>query len=136
MLEAGQDILYNTDKLFVFEVNTMPFVSIHVSNSLSDAQKDEIKSGVGKAISLIPGKIEKVLMVDISDKHDMYFGGVKQENCAYADIKLYGETDFEDKKAFTEALFKIMKDAAAVENHNMFVTFSEFAEWGTKGSLK
>ena len=43
-------------------------------------------------------------MVDISDNHTMYFAGEKRK-LAYVDVRCYGSTEFENKKALTEALF-------------------------------
>lgn len=34
----------------------MPFINVKVSENLSDTQVDSIKSRLGEAISLIPGK--------------------------------------------------------------------------------
>lgn len=34
----------------------MPFINVKISENLSDTQVDNIKSRLGKAISLIPGK--------------------------------------------------------------------------------
>ena len=72
--------------------------------ALSDEQKDELKKAIGQKISLIPGKTEAALMVDISDNHTMYFAGEKRK-LAYVDVRCYGSTEFENKKALTEALF-------------------------------
>ena len=51
----------------------MPYIAVTTSKALSDEQKDELKKTIGQKISLIPGKTEAALMVDISDNHTMYF---------------------------------------------------------------
>ena len=43
----------------------MPFINVKISENLSDTQVDNIKSRLGEAISLIPGKSEAWLMVNI-----------------------------------------------------------------------
>ena len=53
----------------------MPYIAVTTSKALSDEQKDELKKTIGQKISLIPGKTEAALMVDISDNHTMYFAG-------------------------------------------------------------
>ena len=50
----------------------MPYIAVTTSKALSDEQKDELKKAIGQKISLIPGKTEAALMVDISDNHTMY----------------------------------------------------------------
>ena len=47
----------------------MPYIAVTTSKALSDEQKDELKKTIGQKISLIPGKTEAALMVDISDNH-------------------------------------------------------------------
>ena len=49
----------------------MPYIAVTTSKALSDEQKDELKKTIGQKISLIPGKTEAALMVDISDNHTM-----------------------------------------------------------------
>ena len=44
----------------------MPYIAVTTSKALSDEQKDELKKAIGQKISLIPGKTEAALMVDIS----------------------------------------------------------------------
>lgn len=43
----------------------MPFINVKISENLSDIQVDNLKSRLGEAISLIPGKSEAWLMVNI-----------------------------------------------------------------------
>ena len=43
----------------------MPYIAVTTSKALSDEQKDELKKTIGQKISLIPGKTEAALMVDI-----------------------------------------------------------------------
>lgn len=53
----------------------MPFINVKISENLSDTQVDNIKSRLGEAISLIPGKSEAWLMVNIQDNCKLYFKG-------------------------------------------------------------
>lgn len=112
----------------------MPYIAINASKTFTDEQKDALKSALGEKISIIPGKVEKTLMVDIADGRTMYFRGEKRD-IAYLDIKAYGTVDAADKKAFTEAAFDVMEQAG-FEKKNVYITFSEFANWGVGGTLK
>ena len=56
----------------------MPYIAINTSKPLSAAQKDELKTALGEKITVIPGKSESRLMVDISDNHTMYLAGEKR----------------------------------------------------------
>lgn len=113
----------------------MPYIGVHVGKTLTQEAKDAIKAGLGEKIGLIPGKTEAVLMVDISDGHTMYMSG-EQRALAYVDVKCYGTTEFDNKKAFTEAAFAVVGEAAGLAPTDIYVTYSEFSTWGTRGSMK
>ncbi|MDO4271228.1 MAG: phenylpyruvate tautomerase MIF-related protein [Eubacteriales bacterium] len=113
----------------------MPYIGISTSKMLSEEQKTALKTALGQKISVIPGKGEDKLMIDISDGHAMYFAGEKRE-LAYLDVKCYGSTEFENKKAFTEAAFEAVQQATGLPQNGIYLTYSEFANWGTLGSMK
>lgn len=113
----------------------MPYIAINTSKPLSEAQKDELKTALGEKITVIPGKSESRLMVDISDNHTMYLAGEKRE-LAYVDVKCYGATEFENQKAFTEVVFEIVQRVTGLPQNGIYLTYSEFANWGTLGSMK
>ncbi len=114
----------------------MPYISVNVTGVLTDAQKDEIKRGLGEKISVIPGKSEKGLMVDISDRHTLYMAGEKCAQTAYLDVKIYGSADLDSKRAFTEAAFAVVSQATGIPADGMYLNFSEYENWGTRGTMK
>lgn len=113
----------------------MPYIAVTTSKALSDEQKDELKKTIGQKISLIPGKTEAALMVDISDNHTMYFASEKRK-LAYVDVRCYGSTEFENKKALTEALFDAVELHTGLHDDSIYLTYTEFSNWGTRGTMK
>lgn len=113
----------------------MPYIGVHVTGTLSNVQKDAIKTGLGEKISLIPGKTERVLMVDISENHTMYFGG-EQRPLAFLDVRCYKTAAFEDKKAFTEAAFAVVQSVTGLRAEDIYLSHGEYDTWGTNGSMK
>ena len=113
----------------------MPYIGISTSKRLSDAQKDALKAELGEKIRVIPGKTEAALMVDISDCHAMYLAGEKRE-LAFLDVRCFGTTEFVNKKAFTEAAFQAVERVTELREDAIYLTYSEFANWGTRGSMK
>lgn len=111
----------------------MPYIAVNTSKVLSEQEKDTLKAALGEKISVIPGKAEKTLMVDIADGRSMYFRGDKRE-AAYLDVKIFGTAAAEDKKAFIEAAFEVMEQAG-LEKKNVYISFSEFANWGANGTM-
>lgn len=113
----------------------MPYIGISTSQTLTSEQKDALKTQLGEKISVVPGKSEERLMVDISDGRAMYFAGQKKD-LAYLDVKCYGAVDFEYQKAFTEAAFQCVEKITGLPKDCIYLTFGEFMHWGTLGSLK
>ena len=113
----------------------MPYIAVTTSKALSDEQKDELKKAIGQKISLIPGKTEAALMVDISDNHPRYFAG-ETRKLAYVDVRCYGSTEFESKKALTEALFDAVELHTGLHDDSIYLTYTEFSNWGTRGTMK
>ncbi len=113
----------------------MPYIAINTSKSLTDTQKEELKTALGEKITVIPGKSESRLMIDISDNHTMYFAGEKRE-LAYIDVRCYKTTEFENKKAFTEVVFNLVQQITGLPQDAIYLTYSEFENWGTMGTMK
>lgn len=113
----------------------MPYIAVNTSLALSAAQKTALKDALGEKITVIPGKSESKLMVDISDGHTMAFAGVERA-LAFVDVRCYGTTEFPHKKAFTEAAFEAVRQTTGLADDAIYLTYSEFANWGTLGSMK
>ena len=113
----------------------MPYIAVNVTGTLTREQKLAIKSGLGEKISIIPGKIEKALMVDISENHTMFMGG-EERPLAFVDVRCYGETELQYKTEFTEAVFEILQSATELTARDIYLNHTDFANWGTRGTLK
>ena len=66
----------------------MPMIDAKMTLSLSDQQKEELKSEFGKLIETL-NKPESYLMVGIEDSADLWFGGKKLEKGAYIALFLF-----------------------------------------------
>jgi len=53
----------------------VPFINSKVNVALSEEEKTALKTKLGQAISLIPGKSESWLMVGFEDNCSLYFKG-------------------------------------------------------------
>ena len=113
----------------------MPYIHMSTSKRLSDEQKDSIAAALGRQITMIPGKSERSLMVDITDGGTLYFSGTKGE-FAYVDVEIYGTADFEVQKQFREAVFETMEACGGLDAGKVYVTIHENAHWGLNGSMK
>ncbi len=113
----------------------MPYIHVNTSKKLSEEQKDSIAAALGQQITLIPGKSERSLMVDITDGDTMYFSGQRGE-FAYVDVEIYGTAALEHQKQFTEAVFETMETCGGLSAGKVYVTIHENAHWGLNGTMK
>lgn len=109
----------------------MPYISVTTSKTLTPETIEEIKTDLGKAITLIPGKNEGGLMIGFSNA-DMYMSGKKSDS-AFLCVKIFGTSTKEAFKNLSEEISKIMSDRAGITN--VYVNFEEHKIWGAGGSL-
>jgi len=114
----------------------MPFIAVNVSGKATSAQKEEIKSSLGKVITLIPGKIEERLMIDISDNHALYMGGRELSHGAFVDVRLYKSAEFADKQKLAIEISGILNRVLDIPPEDIYLNYIEFETWGAKGTLK
>ena len=112
----------------------MPYISMRTSKKLSDAQKEAVKSGFGKLISIIPTKSESGLMVDISDSSTFFFRG-ELADAAYINIKMLGTAERDVKEELTTEIFKMLNEATGLEIPNIYLSYGEYPVWGSRGTL-
>ncbi len=111
----------------------MPFIDSKISMELTQEQKDNIKSKLGKAISIL-NKPESYLMVGIEDKYDLYFAGNKLDKGAYVSVSLFGDTKPASCSNMTSEICKIYSEELGIPGNNIYVTYHGVHDWGWNGS--
>ena len=113
----------------------MPYIALNTTQKLSAVQREKIKAEFGRLITLIPTKTEAATMVDFSDSRTFYKAG-KEVSGAFIDLRLFRKADYEAKKKFTEEIFEMLSRELGLEKDNMYLTISEFDNWGSGGTYK
>ena len=113
----------------------MPYIAINTSQKLSDAQKEKIKSELGRLITILPTKTEAGTLVDFCDCRTIYKAGENVPG-AFIDIRLFHKSDFEPKKKFTEETFELLSRELGLKKENMYLSIMEFDNWGSAGTYK
>lgn len=114
----------------------MPYISVNLSKKLEPGQGETLKTAIGETITLLNGKTETVLMLDIADGKPTWFAGKPQENSAFVDVRLYGSQSFKAKSDFTKAMFEVFERVLSIGPDSMFLGIKEYDTWGTRGTLK
>lgn len=112
----------------------MPYIRLSTSKPVSAEQQIALKSELARAVELIPGKKEALLMVEIVAGQTMFYRG-ERGDFAFIDARFSGDIPFEHKKIFTEAAFKTVAEVLGLNEESVNLTFSCFSDWGTKGTL-
>lgn len=113
----------------------MPFMQVKVSETL-DAQKIEaIKTKLGKAVSLLPGKSEAYLMVQVEDGCHLYFKGNQDAPTAMTEVSIFGTAPRASCEALTGEVCRILEELAGIPQDRSYVTFRFVENWGYNGFL-
>lgn len=111
----------------------MPYIRTTVSNSISDQARDNIKTKLGQAIALIPGKSEAWLMLAFEDNINMYFKGDGTDDYAYVEVSLFGTTSDAAYDRLTAAISEIINEELGIDRANIYIKYEEAEHWGWNG---
>lgn len=110
----------------------MPFIDCKLNVDITPAQETALKEEFGKAISLIPGKSESWLMVNIQPSCALYFRGSKTTPTAMVNVSVYGNPNPGAFDKLTARINSILSDTADIEES--YVSYSTTPYWGYNGS--
>ena len=111
----------------------MPFIDSKIAGKVSDAQKESIKTRLGKAVGLL-NKSETYLMVGFEDNYDLYMGGKKLDKGAYVSVSLFGAASSSAYDKMTGEICKILSDELDIPGNAVYVTYHGVNDWGWNGS--
>lgn len=111
----------------------MPFIDSKVSVKITEEQEKELKTRLGQAISLIPGKSENWLMTGFEDNYHLYFRGDNSEPIAYIEVRIFGGPNKAAFQKMTEEITKIYGDVLGIAPHHMYIKYSATPDWGWNG---
>ena len=112
----------------------MPLINTKTTVSVSAEQEKTLKTRLGKAIELLPGKTEAWLMVAIEDNVKMYFKGDNSAPCAMVDVSLLGKATKDAYETMTAEICRIMREVLGVPEDRTYVKYEECETWGWNGS--
>ena len=110
----------------------MPFININTNVSVSKEKEASIKTKLGKAIELIPGKSENWLMVGFEPEHPLYFRGSDSERIAFVEVSVYGRVSRQAADKLTAAITEILEQELDIQQS--YIKYEEAEIWGWNGS--
>ena len=110
----------------------MPFIDSKVTVKVTDRQKEEIKSELGRLITTL-NKSETYLMVGFEDSYDLWLGGKKLEKGAYVAVSLYGEAPKASYDKLTGQICRLLSEKLGIPGSAVYVTYHPVSDWGWNG---
>ena len=114
----------------------MPYIRLSLSQKLTQEKQEELVNGLGEALSIIPGKDGRGLIVDMEDGKTLFVGGRKQENMVFVDVRYYSNFPYTIKKDFTVAVFEALNKHLGTKKEEAFLTITEYNSWGGFGDFR
>ena len=110
----------------------MPFIDSKVTVKITDQQKEEIKSELGKLITTL-NKSEAYLMVGIEDSYDLWLGGRKLDKGAYVAVSLYGDAPRDAYDKLTGQICDLLSEKLGIPGNAVYVSYWGTSNWGWNG---
>ena len=110
----------------------MPYIQTRTTCKIDKEKELKIKERLGEAVIAI-GKSERWLMVEFVPECKMYYSGSDEEPIAYIDIKLYGACSIAAYEDMTIKVTEIINQELGVNPENIYISYSEFSNWGYGG---
>lgn len=112
----------------------MPFIDVKITKSISDAEKTALKTELGNAISLFPGKSEAWLMCNIESDSAMWFRGENVSHCAFVEVKLFGNVDKNASEKFTAEVCDYFGSNFSISPDHVYIRYEGGTDWGWNGN--
>ena len=111
----------------------MPFINVKTNQYVDKAQADRIKSALGSAISVVPGKSESWLMVNAEGSQMLYFQGTDAP-AAIVQAALYGNASGSALDALTAKITDALTEILGVPASRVYVSYQLTEHWGWNGN--
>ncbi len=111
----------------------MPFIFSKVNIPISKEQERELKSQLGKAISLVPGKSEEYLLTGFEDNCRMYLRGNDSEPLAYVEADIFGNEEHLGYDRLTMAITAMFGEVLGIAPNHVYVNYRDIPGWSTSG---
>ena len=111
----------------------MPFIKAKVSCPISPEQEAALKTGMGKAIGLVPGKSEAYLLLEFEDNCRLWLRGKKDEPIAYLEAAILGNEMHCGYDAFTAEVTALFARVLDIRPDHIYIKYEDIMAWGVQG---
>ena len=108
----------------------MPYIKTTTNKTVTDGEKRQLTTLLGKLIEKLPGKSEEWLMLSVEDGTYMAFRGEDGEYCAMIEVDVFGKTDTSACDELTEALCDKVGELLGIRPDRIYVKYCGYEIWG------
>jgi len=110
----------------------MPYIELKTNVEVTEESENALIRAFGKDITLLPGKSEAHLMIEISGGLVMSFAG-KKIPCAIAEVKLFKSSTDKAYADLTAAMTRDISEELGIDPDCVYVKYDECYHWGMGG---
>lgn len=107
----------------------MPFINVKANVPVGKDKEKAVKSALGEAVKLIPGKSEDWLMVGIEPEYILYFKG-SEAPAAMVEVSVFGNADKKSLNSLTEQICQILDRELSIPPARVYVKYYFTPDWG------
>ena len=111
----------------------MPFIKAKVSCPITAAQEMELKTRLGKAIELVPGKTEAYLLLEFEQNCHLWLRGQNARPIAYIEAAIFGNKGHAGYPAFTAEVTNAFQEVLGIEPENCYIKYEDITAWTVAG---
>ena len=111
----------------------MPFITAKVSTPITKEQETELKTRLGQAIELVPGKSEEYLLLEFEDNCRLWLRGRNDEPIVYIEAAIFGNEPHCGYDTFTTEITHIFSETLQTKPENIYVKYEDITAWGVSG---
>ncbi len=111
----------------------MPMITTRVNRPISKETEKKLAKAYGEAISLLPGKTEKWLMLDFAENCRLGFHGENDAPQAFVHLQVFGGSGAAAYNALTGRICALLEREMHIAPENVYVRYDETAHWGWNG---
>ena len=108
----------------------MPFIIARVNVSVMHEQEEIIKSRLGRAIELVPGKSEQYLMICFQDNCRFWLRGDNSLLAAYIEVSIFGNERHYGYESLTQEITRAFHDVLGIPSENIYLKYDDIHVWG------
>ena len=107
----------------------MPYIHTKTNTKISPEKEVVLKTELGKAIALIPGKTERWLMLNFTDNERMWFAG-DDAPTDILEVELLGSASDSEYDLLTAKLTEIVSAELEIDPARVYIKYEELEHWG------